>query len=283
MTTHPAQARFCVLASSSSGNCSAIVVGEGDQRRLFLIDAGLSPRRTRRTLHELGCEGVPIAGVVLTHLDSDHWHSGWVRGMPNDACMFVHQRHQRRARECGVFEHRVEMFEDEIDLDHGLHVRTTLHNHDELGAVSMRFELEELGRSLGYITDCGRANEAVVEHAAGVDVLAIESNYCPELEMASSRSLHLKRRVMGGHGHLSNEQCADAVRAIAPKEHVVLLHLSQECNRAEIARSFHADADYRLTVARREGPTEWIGLSPREDGVKSVRVVRRVKPQELLW
>lgn len=274
------EGRFCVLASSSSGNCSAIVLGSGEDRRAILIDAGLSPRRTRRTLMEVGCGEVAIAGIVLTHLDSDHWHSGWVKGVPSGVPVFVHRRHQRRARECGVFAHRVELFEDELGLDRTLFARAAIHNHDDLGAVSLRFEFEEVGRSLGYITDCGRASGGVVEHSAGVDVLAIESNYCPELEMSSARSWHLKRRVMGGHGHLSNEQCAEAVRAIGPKEHVVLLHLSRECNRPELARAFHGDADYRVTIASHDGPTEWIELKP---GGSSRGRRRAVAAQGELW
>lgn len=283
MHSAASHARFCVLASSSSGNCSAVVLGSGVSRRLILVDAGLSPRRTRRTLAEVGGADIPIAGILLTHLDSDHWHSGWIKGVPGGVPVFVHKRHQRRARDCGVFQHRVELFDDEVALDHALFVRASLHNHDELGAVSLRFEFEELGRSLGYITDCGRASEAVVKHAEGVDVLAIESNYCPELEMSSSRSWHLKRRVMGGHGHLSNEQCAEAVRAIRPREHVVLLHLSRECNRPELARSYHSDADYRLTVARHDAPTDWIELTPSARPMARTRAVRPTHAQGALW
>lgn len=283
MQVAPSHARFCVLASSSGGNCSVIVLNSGGERRLILVDAGLSPRRTRRTLAELACADVPIAGILLTHLDSDHWHTGWVKGVPEGVPVFVHKRHQRRARECGVFEHLVELFDEEVSLAPTLVVRASLHNHDDLGAVSLRFEFEELGRSLGYITDCGRASEAVVDHARGVDVLAIESNYCPELEMSSPRPWHLKRRVMGGHGHLSNEQCAEAVRAIGPKEHVVLLHLSRECNRPELARSFHADADYGLTVARHDGPTEWIALLPGGAPIVRTPLSKSSPAQGVLW
>lgn len=221
--------------------------------------------------------------MVLTHLDSDHWHTGWVKSVPSGVPVFVHRRHQRRAKECGVFQHRVELFEDEVALGGSLFARASLHNHDDLGAVTLRFEFEELGRSLGYITDCGRANDSVVKHAEGVDVLAIESNYCPELEMSSPRSWHLKRRVMGGNGHLSNEQCAEAVRAIGPREHVVLLHLSRECNRPELARSYHSDADYRLTVARHDGPTEWIELSPADRPIVRTRARSTTPEQGVLW
>jgi phosphoribosyl 1,2-cyclic phosphodiesterase len=65
----------------------------------------------------------------------------------------------------------------------------------------------------------------------------------------------LKNRITGGAGHLSNRQCAEAVARIAPREHVVLLHLSRDCNRPELAAAAHAGASYRLTVASQESPT----------------------------
>ena len=88
-----------------------------------------------------------------------------------------------------------------------------------------------------------------------VDVLAIESNYCPVMQENSDRPEFLKRRIMDGSGHLSNQQSAAAVRAIAPKKHVVLLHLSRQCNTPELAAMGHAGAPYELTVAHHEVPT----------------------------
>ncbi|MCA9312564.1 MAG: hypothetical protein KDA21_15220, partial [Phycisphaerales bacterium] len=45
---------LCVLASSSQGNCSVLIHRRApDLYRLTLIDAGLSPRRTRLVLSHL--------------------------------------------------------------------------------------------------------------------------------------------------------------------------------------------------------------------------------------
>ncbi|XOV75295.1 MAG: hypothetical protein ACFHWZ_18080 [Phycisphaerales bacterium] len=51
----------------------------------------------------------------------------------------------------------------------------------------------------------------------GVDVLAIESNYCRDMQVASDRPEFLKSRIMDGSGHLSNDECLDAVHAISPR------------------------------------------------------------------
>jgi phosphoribosyl 1,2-cyclic phosphodiesterase len=98
----------------------------------------------------------------------------------------------------------------------------------------------------------------MIDHLRGVDVLALESNYCPVLQVASDRPRFLKDRIMCGSGHLSNEQCARAVGLIAPRSHVVLLHLSQECNTPELALAGHRDRGYGVTVSSQHEATAWI-------------------------
>ncbi|VAX40606.1 hypothetical protein MNBD_PLANCTO03-1430, partial [hydrothermal vent metagenome] len=80
------------------------------------------------------------------------------------------------------------------------------------------------------------------------------------LQKTSTRPSWLKSRIMGGAGHLSNAQSAELVRAIAPRRRVVLLHLSQECNRPEVALRTH-DAKLReVVVSAQDEPTGWIDI-----------------------
>ena len=75
--------------------------------------------------------------------------------------------------------------------------------------------------------------KAFLDLAAGADLLAIESNHCPDLLASSGRPAFLIDRIAGSHGHLSNQQCVAAVQAISAKQPpnaIVLLHLSAECN-----------------------------------------------------
>lgn len=276
-TTRPREAcplQLCVLSSSSGGNCSALLVGEGDSRRLYLIDLGLSPRRTRLLLAQVGLADVPIAGALLTHLDADHWRPTWAGagGLDESTPIFVHRRHKGRANREGVTHHRTEFFEGDFDLParragqqgHTLFVRTATNPHDDLGSASFRFMLEVSDADIGYATDIGSPTRPLVNTLKGVDVLAVESNYCPVLQEASSRPPALKDRIMGGSGHLSNEQSAGLVRSIAPRSHVVLLHLSRECNKPEVALHHHQHDGLSVTVSRHDGPTEWLGT--RENG-----------------
>jgi phosphoribosyl 1,2-cyclic phosphodiesterase len=85
----------------------------------------------------------------------------------------------------------------------------------------------------------------------------IESNHSPELLMANrSYSYPLKQRILSMRGHLSNEDCAAAVTALARNgvKHFILAHLSKENNYPELAYSV-----CRAALAR-AGLTNDVGL-----------------------
>ena len=261
---------LCVLASGSAGNCSVLLCADGaGRKRALLIDAGLSPRRTWNLLEERGVDPRCVEAIVLTHLDHDHFHDGWRENGRAGLTLFLHASHLGRAGREGALFARAEPFADRFEPLPGVPMRTrvALAAHDELGVAVFRFEFES-DRALGFATDLGRVPPPVEDLLRGVDVLAIESNYCPRLQEASDRPEFLKRRIMAGRGHLSNQQCAQAVARVEPREHVVLLHLSRQCNRPDLAAEAHAGADYALTIATQDEPTRWVRVgAPGSAGV----------------
>lgn len=262
----PVETSFAVLASSSGGNCSVLVHGSGKNHRLTLIDCGLSPRRTRVLLDGLGLDFSRIDDVVLTHLDRDHCYPSWASALPRHARFRIHERHRGRARRIGLLHRHTEIFRDgeAFVIGRGVRVQPELLSHDELGVAAFRFDLPcaRFGtRSLGFATDLGRPTPGLIGMLMGVDVLAIESNYCPVMQRESDRPDFLKSRIMDGAGHLSNQECLDAVLAIAPRERVVLLHLSRQCNTPEVAAMGHDGAGYELIVASHDRPTGLFGVA----------------------
>lgn len=257
-----------VLASGSGGNCSVLVVGRGGMRRVCLIDLGLSPRRTARLLAESGLTFSDVDDAILTHADSDHYYSTWARMLPRHVRLRVHRRHLPSIAASGVAASQLAPFDEPFviqpDLG-GAIVSPVVTAHDVLGSVAYRFDLDidERTASLGYATDLGHVTDRLVSHMRGVDVLAIESNYCPRMQAESDRPDFLKRRITGGAGHLSNQQCRDAIQGIGPAGHVVLLHLSRECNLPELAAGEHTGAAYALTVSTQHEPTGWVSVLPR--------------------
>lgn len=250
-----------VLASGSSGNCSVLRVRTEHSVRTLLIDAGLSPLRTRKLLHEVGVRADEVDDVLLTHLDQDHCHPGWrgaLGGRVWRATLRVHRRHLGRAERLGLLSgiRSCEPFEGEpFDLG-PMRVSPHLLPHDELGVAAFRFDTP--AASLGFATDLGRAERPLLDHLRGCGLLAIESNYCPEMQRRSGRPLFVQNRITGGAGHLSNEESAEAVRAIAPAAGALLLHLSRECNSPERASFVHASHGLRVRLSAQDGATGWV-------------------------
>ena len=272
---------LCVLASGSKGNCAVLVVPRTatTARRVILFDAGLSPSRTNALLHARGIRSDEVDEIVFTHLDSDHCHSGWVNAIrPGSvtgswrATLRIHRMHMGRAERMGLLYTKTEPFDEAFEAAPGVRIESVMLSHDDLGVAVFRCEIQLPDRdvaSFGYATDLGHVTNEMVDHLRGVDVLAIESNYCPVMQEGSGRPAFLKKRIMGGAGHLSNEESAVAVGRIVPREHVVLLHLSQECNEPAIAMGNHQrfideEAGRRCVISLQGEPTVWIPI--RGDG-----------------
>ncbi|MBA4027900.1 MAG: hypothetical protein C0475_01930 [Planctomyces sp.] len=252
--------RLCVLGSGSKGN-SAVVCAGGE---VVLVDLGLSPRLTEARLAQVGLSLGAVTGALLTHLDMDHCHPGWCQGsgaLPRGAEVCVAGAHGDRAGRRGLNGGRVRHFEGEFVTRGGLTVLPLMQLHDELGVAAFRVGLPGRGW-LGFATDIGRVTDELIAHLHGVDVLAIESNYCPVMQAASDRPGFLKRRIMGGWGHLSNQDAARATAAIEPREHAVFLHLSRDCNDPDLVWRMHEGADYAVTISSADEPTRWVPVRP---------------------
>jgi phosphoribosyl 1,2-cyclic phosphodiesterase len=267
---------ICVLASGSGGNCSVLRWRENGRPRVCLVDMGLSPKKTKQWLRGVGTNLAQVDCAVLTHLDRDHCHIGWSGGRtPSHITVRMHKRHLRRAEAEGMLQQRTLPFEREFEISPGVSARAVMQAHDAHGVAAFRFEfaVESGPLSLGYATDLGRATDEMIDALAGVHVLALESNYCPLMQAESDRPEFLKRRITGGKGHLSNEECADATRRIMPREHLLLLHLSRECNTPDLARSAHDGSSYGVTIARQDRPTRWVPIGEGRDAKDSPVVV----------
>jgi phosphoribosyl 1,2-cyclic phosphodiesterase len=244
-------------------------------------------------LHQRGIRPDEVDEVVFTHLDSDHCHLGWINALRGSsrtgawrAQLRVHRMHMGRARRMGLLYARTEPFDEVFSPARGIEMRVMMLAHDDLGVAVFRTRIELPDRasaSMGYATDLGHVNPGLIEHLRGVDTLAIESNYCPVLQQNSGRPIYLQRRIMGGAGHLSNEQSAMAVSRIMPRRNLVLLHLSQECNEPAIAMGHHrrfaeSGDGRRCFVSSQFEPTPWVEVVGDGSSGAVVREAKHTQP-----
>ena len=258
---------FCVLGSGSSGNCTLLRLGTPGGDRHVLIDAGLSPRETKKRLRPSGVALDEITDVLLTHPDHDHIHPGWIKAGPRLGITWhVHRRHLRHARIARLPLEDIAPVSDGFELFPDAIVEPVALPHDSLGTTG--YVIENGGVRLGFATDLGRVPESFVDRYVNLSALAIESNYDRCMQMESDRPQALKRRIMGGLGHLSNEQTLAAVLGAADRgdlRHIALLHLSRHCNDPRIVKRLYAGrAPHlldRLTITNQDEPTPMLRVS----------------------
>lgn len=92
-------------------------------------------------LEVAGLANLPVLGMVLTHLDADHWHPGWVGARDEQVRLWVHRRHRGRAEREGAMHRRAEVFDGVFSPAPGVEFAPLLCAHDELGAAAFRISL----------------------------------------------------------------------------------------------------------------------------------------------
>lgn len=227
---------FQVLGSSSDGNATLLHFRTPAGERRLLLDAGLGPRTVAKRLADARQPIEPIHAIVLTHADTDHMRPSWRRTLEREAIpVYVPASHHQTVVEQAVPSSLARPYTGAFEPFPGLAIHPLLAPHDEKGSCALRITSD--GGALGWATDLGCVDDALIDHFGHVDALGIESNYDLQMQLASGRPPFLIRRIIAEYGHLSNEDCLMAVRAIAsaqariqPLDRIVLLHLSQTCN-----------------------------------------------------
>ncbi len=266
-----------VLGSGSGGNSTVVRYGE----QAMLIDAGFGPRTIAKRLEQADIQLADLSAICLTHLDQDHFRPTWLRTLLGyDIKLYLHHWHRRYLdRIEGSSElfraGLVHLFDGEEfqPIEH-VHIKAVRLPHDDKGTSGFLLDTPR-GRA-GYATDLGHVPDELVESFIGIDMLLLESNYDPQMQLTSSRPRFLKQRIMGKHGHLSNEQAFETCQRLADlsphgnPQKIVLLHRSAQCNCAEIIkRVFAQDARFegRVQLTHQRRRTRWMEVKPL-DAVK---------------
>ena len=249
--------RVCVLGAGSGGNCTWIGCGED----AILVDSGLSARRTIRTLRELGLDERKVRAICITHEHSDH-----VRGAARLQALLGVPLYANTQTARAVESVPAEGWKCFVTGNPFAVGPFSLFPfalpHDAYEPVGYRISCG--GVRIGIATDLGMATTLVRGMLRGCRFLVLESNHDEGMVRQADRPWRLKQRVLGNQGHLSNRMAAALVSEVAGDtlETVVLAHLSESCNREELAietvrERLAADGLGRIAVltAHRNGPT----------------------------
>jgi phosphoribosyl 1,2-cyclic phosphodiesterase len=249
------------LGSGSSGNC--IYLETGTTR--LLIDAGFSGKQIRERLARIGRTPETLSGILITHEHTDH-----IQGLGVICPQFSIPVYCNRLTQEAILGQikkpiasRLFTTGDTFELG-DVRVETFSIPHDAQDPVG--FLLRTPGGNVGILTDLGHATKLVIQRVRPAQVLVLETNHDVEmLQNDTKRPWSLKQRILSRHGHLSNHAAAEAAAQIvsADLHHLYLGHLSQDCNRPELALRVVSERLHQIGATHvHVEPTDQKNLNP---------------------
>ncbi len=237
------------INSGSNGNCYYI----GNERDAVLVDAGISARETLRRMQKLGLAPDTVRAIFVSHEHGDH--IAGIVGLSRKLEIPVYiSAGTQQAAALPVDQRLCRHFADNDRLAIGsLEVLAFNKSHDAADPYS--FTISDGLVTVGVFTDIGRVCSNLIRHFKDCHAAFLEANYCERMLENGSYPFHLKKRISGGRGHLSNTQALDLFvkHRHGQLSHLVLSHLSKNNNDPElVGRLFSAQRkSTQITVASR--------------------------------
>lgn len=216
------------LASGSEGNC--LLLSDGITH--LLVDAGISARRIKTSLGQLGLSPDDLSAILITHEHSDHICGLRTLCKHHDIPLYASAPTARQLsyRIAGIEPLLRPVTAEEQFTVGTLSVRVFATSHD--AACSVDYRIDSRFGSVGVLTDTGYVTESASAALQGVDLLVLESNHDVEWLRSGPYPYYLKERILSNEGHLSNDTAAVFAVQMANSgtREIVLAHLSKENN-----------------------------------------------------
>ncbi len=264
------EARFCPLYSGSSGN--AIYVGYGSTH--ILVDAGLPGRPIEQALLSIGVRPQDVSAVFVTHEHGDHIRGVGVLARRLGVPVYANERTwlamESTIGSVPAAQRRV-FFEEQDFYVGDVAVQPYSIPHDAADPVGYCFYMGN--KKISIATDLGHASQRIIDRIADSDILLLEANHDVDMLMHNpSYPAALKRRIRGSHGHLSNDQCGEALVDLLARNvrTVYLAHLSEHNNAPDLAlgavaqilgqSGAHVGKDIGIALAARDSVGELLAV-----------------------
>lgn len=241
------------LNSGSNGNCYYV----GNNTDAVLIDAGLSCRETEKRMHKLNLSMKLVKAIFVSHEHGDHIKG--VTTLANKYKLPVYITEKTARYGPRMISHIAKRFTAKETIHIGsLSIIPFAKYHDASDPHSFVISYNEI--NVGVLTDIGKVCDEVIHYFKQCHAVFLESNYDEGMLEKGRYPIHLKNRIRGGLGHLSNKEALELfTKHRSPAlSHLLLAHLSQENNSPEMAAGLfepHAKGT-RIVVASRFQPTE---------------------------
>lgn len=251
---------FCSLYSGSSGN-SLFVESKNTK---ILIDAGVSSKKIEFALECLNIDPNTIDALLVSHEHIDHVRSLGTFSKKFNLPVYVDQktldampvqRDKIDSKNIKTFNINDHFFIGDLDI-HPFSIP-----HDAINPCG--FNIYNGDKKISVATDIGHMTNDIIKKLEESSFIMLESNYDPEVLKCSSYPFHLKSRIAGPIGHLSNQMAGKTISHLVKSglKTAMLGHLSKESNFPELAYRTVVDElisnncnenDLSLSVASRD-------------------------------
>ena len=254
------------LNSGSNGNCYYI----GNDTEAVLIDAGISCRETEKRMKRLALDIKTVKAIFISHEHGDHICGAETLANKHRIPVFITAATLSHSR-LRIDGELVNSFTAHQPIAIGsLSVQAFPKHHDAIDPHS--FVIRYDGVNVGVLTDIGNLCSHVINYFTQCHVVFLEANYDDDMLANGRYPIHLKRRISGDNGHLSNSQALELfIKHKHPELSMLYLsHLSKDNNSPHVALEIFAPhaGDTDIVVASRYKETPVYRMPTGIEGVE---------------
>ncbi|QNN44068.1 MBL fold metallo-hydrolase [Pedobacter roseus] len=252
---------FTSINSGSNGNCYYV----GNDNEAVLVDVGLTCKEVEKRMERLGLSVNKVKAIFISHEHSDHIKGLAVFAKKHKLPVYISTPTLKSSR-------LLLDSNNTFPLNHlqniqigNLKISAFSKFHDAADPYSFTVECNDV--RVGVFTDIGAVCDRLITHFKNCHAAFLEANYDTDMLQNGRYPYFLKRRIMGGHGHLSNMQALELFMNHKPEymSHLLLSHLSKDNNDPELVESLFKSVagDTFVKVASRYEETElyYVGVN----------------------
>jgi phosphoribosyl 1,2-cyclic phosphodiesterase len=257
---------FCPLYSGSSGN--SIFASTSNTK--ILVDAGLPGKSIEKALDHIGENPSDIDGLFVTHEHIDHTKGVGVLSRKYNIPIYANSpTWDAMSKTIGkIKEHNIKVLQNNYTSIKDMDIVSYKISHD--AAAPSGYSLSCKNKKACIATDLGFFSTEICKTLEDADVVLLESNHDVQMLKFGPYPYNLKRRILSNIGHLSNDDCGNAIVNITNNKFkkIILGHLSKTNNYPELAyqtvvnilseAGINLDKDLTVSVAKRDMPSNYI-------------------------
>lgn len=240
----------------------------------ILVDAGLSGKKIDLALDKIDQNPNELDGIFITHEHSDHIKGVGILSRKYDIPIFAN------ADTWSAMKDQLGKIKEENIKVIGKRSVTEIKDMNILSfniphdaAAPMGYTITDGKKSVSIATDLGTFTNEIFENTKDSDVVLLESNHDVNMLKFGPYPYPLKTRILSEIGHLSNDDCGNAVvdlLKVKENRRIILGHLSKTNNQPDLAYATVANIlnengidhkqDIKLTMADRYNPSQYIEM-----------------------